>query len=65
VTVSRWPWFAVEAKVTETRIDPAFIYFRERLGLRLCYQVVLDGRRDFVQDGVRCLPADRFLGALV
>ena len=65
VTVSRRPWFAVEAKVSETRIDPALLFFRERLGLRHCYQVVLEGRRDFVQDGVRCLPAHRFLDALV
>jgi predicted AAA+ superfamily ATPase len=65
VTVSRRPWFAVEAKVTETRIDPALVYFRKRLGLRFCYQVVLEGRRDFLQDGVRCLPADRFLDALI
>jgi predicted AAA+ superfamily ATPase len=65
VTVSRRPWFAVEAKVAETRIDPALVYFRERLGLRHCYQVVLESRRDFLQDGVRCLPADRFLDALI
>jgi predicted AAA+ superfamily ATPase len=65
VTVSRRPWFAVEAKLRETRIDPALVYFRERLGLRLCYQVVLESRWDFLQDGVRCLPADRFLDALV
>jgi predicted AAA+ superfamily ATPase len=65
VTVSRRPWFAVEAKISETRIDPALVYFRDRLGLRLCYQVLLEGERDFLQDGVRCLPADRFLGALV
>lgn len=55
----------MEAKVKETCIDPALVYFRERLGLRLCYQVVLEGRRDFLQDGIRCLPADRFLDALV
>lgn len=28
-------------------------------------QVVLEGTRDFVEDGVRCLPAAQFLGALV
>ena len=65
VTVSRRPWFAVEAKVRETRISPALAFFRERLDLPFCYQVVLEGQRDFVQDGIRCLPADRFLGALV
>jgi predicted AAA+ superfamily ATPase len=65
VTVGRKPWFAVEAKLAETRIDPSLRYFRERLGLRWCYQVVLEGERDFVEDGVRCLPARSFLASLV
>jgi len=64
VTLGRKPWFAVEAKLTETRIDPALVYFRERLGLRWTYQVVLEGQRDFVEDGVRCLPARLLLAAL-
>jgi hypothetical protein len=29
------------------------------------YQVVLDGTRDLVEDGVRCLPAADFLAALM
>jgi hypothetical protein len=58
-------WFAVEAKLSETRIDPALVYFRERLKLRWAYQVVLEASRDFEQDGVRCLPARQFLAALV
>jgi len=61
----RKPWLAVEVKTSETSIDPALVYFRERLGTPWTYQVVLDGRRDFVEDGVRCLPAHKFLGALV
>lgn len=65
VTVAGKPWFAVEAKLKETRIDPSLVFFRERLSLRQCYQVVLEGNRDFVEDGVRCLPADRFLATLV
>ena len=64
VTLGRKPWFAVEAKVSETRIDPSLVYFRERLGLRWVYQAVLEGQRDFVENGVRCLPARRFLAAL-
>jgi len=59
------PWFAVEVKLTETRIDPALAFFRDRLSLRHCYQVVKDGTRDFVEDGIRCLPAAKFLAALV
>lgn len=65
VTVAGKPWFAVEAKTTETRIDPSLLYFRERLKIPWVYQVVLDAPRDFIEEGVRCVPAERFLAALV
>ncbi len=65
VTVDGRPWFAVEAKLNETRIDRALHYFRERLNIRHCYQVVRDAKRDFEQNGIRCVPATRFLGSLV
>jgi uncharacterized protein len=65
VTIGRRPWFAVEAKLTETAIDPSIVYFRDRLRIPFTYQVVLHGERDFVENGVRCLPASRFLTALV
>jgi predicted AAA+ superfamily ATPase len=65
VTVNRKPWFAVEAKTAESRVEPSLHYFRERIKIPWCYQVVLEGDRDFVQDQVRCLPAHRFLAALV
>jgi predicted AAA+ superfamily ATPase len=58
------PWMAVEAKLSETRIDRSLTYFRERLKIPWCYQVLLEGGRDFVQDGVRVVPAHRFLAAL-
>ncbi len=54
-----------EAKLRETRIDPALTYFRDRLRIPWTYQVTLEGTRDFTEDGVRCLPARLFLGALV
>jgi predicted AAA+ superfamily ATPase len=65
VTIARKPWLAVEAKLTETRIEPALVYFRERVKIPWVYQVVLDGTRDFEQSGIRCLPARQFLAALV
>ena len=64
VTLAGRPWFAVEAKISETRIDPSLRYFRERLSIPWTYQVVRDGKRDFVEDGFRCLPAASFLAAL-
>jgi predicted AAA+ superfamily ATPase len=65
ITAERRPWVAVEAKVSDTAIDPALTYFRERLKIPFVYQVVLEGTRDFVEDGVRCVPAADFLAALV
>jgi hypothetical protein len=64
VTVSGRPWLAVEARLTETRVDPALRYFRERLRIPFTYQVVLEAGRDFVQDDVRVVPAADFLAAL-
>ncbi len=64
VTYQGAPWFAVEAKTSQTRIDPNLLHFKERLGIPHAYQVVLNGERDFIEKGVRCLPAARFLDAL-
>lgn len=64
VVAGRKPWFAVEVKLGETRVDPALLYFKQRLRIPFAYQVTLEGTRDFVQDGVRVLPASRFLAAL-
>ncbi len=65
VMAGRKPWFLVEAKLSETRVDPSVVLFKERLGVPWAYQVTLEGGRDFVQDGVRVVPASRFLGGLV
>jgi len=64
VSAARKPWFAVEVKLSESRIDPALVHFRDRLAIPWSYQVVLEGTRDFVEKGVRVLPASRFLSAL-
>lgn len=65
VTVDRKPWFAVEAKLSDTAVDRSLPYYGERLKLDQQYQVVFDARRDFEKDGVRVLPARQFLAALV
>jgi len=65
VTVDRRPWFAVEAKLSGTTLDPSLAYFRDRLRIPWAYQVVLEGSRDFTQNGIHCVPARQFLGALV
>ncbi len=64
VTVDRKPWFAVEAKVSEEEAVRPLRYFGERLKIPFLFQVVLKGRRDFVENRVRVLPAAKFLGGL-
>jgi hypothetical protein len=65
VTLGRRPWFAVEAKLSETSVDPALPYFGQRLAISWLYQVTLSETRDFVEKGVRVLPASRLFAALV
>jgi predicted AAA+ superfamily ATPase len=65
VTHEGQPWFAVEAKLSAERIDPSFRYFGDRLNLPQRYQVVFDGKRNALIEGVHILPAHVFLSALV
>jgi len=65
VTHRARPWFAVEVKLAGTRVDPALVYFRDRLAIPWAYQITLEGDRDFVENGIRVLPARVFLSALV
>jgi hypothetical protein len=65
VTLDHKPWFAVEAKLSSSRIDPSLTYFNERIAIPWTYQVTLNGDRDYLKDGIRCLPAARFLASLV
>ena len=65
VTHEGQPWFAVEAKLSAERIDPSFRYFGDRLNLPQRYQVVFDGKRNALVEGVHILPAHVFLSALV
>ncbi|MFH2008599.1 MAG: ATP-binding protein [bacterium] len=64
VTHDNKPWFAVEVKLSSTRVDPSLRYFRDRLQIPWVYQVVLESDQMFVQDDVHCVPAHRFLAAL-
>jgi predicted AAA+ superfamily ATPase len=65
VMTGRRPWLLVEVKLAQTRVDPALADFKKRLSVPCAYQVTLEEGRDFVEDGVRVVPASRFLAALV
>lgn len=65
VTVDAKPWFAVEVKSQSEHLAAALPYFRDRLSVPFCYQVLRKPGVDKISGGVRILSADRFFAALV
>jgi uncharacterized protein len=63
ITIDRKPWFAVEAKLSNTGKNN-LRYFREKLKIPCAYCVALDESRFYESDGVIYAPAGRFLAAL-
>lgn len=53
------PIFAVECKSGEKNINPSLFYFMERTPIPKFYQVH-EGRKDYVNNGVRVLPVQNF-----
>ncbi|MBW2016151.1 MAG: ATP-binding protein [Deltaproteobacteria bacterium] len=64
VTYDKKPWFAVECKTTSRAVNPALIYFAERLEIPYLYQVTMEEGKDVLDGKVRLMPAGRFLAAL-
>jgi predicted AAA+ superfamily ATPase len=65
VTVDKKPWFAVEVKLSDTKISPSLYYFKERLNIPYVFQVVKSGGVDRFINGVRIISASRFLPAFI
>ncbi|MDJ0766076.1 MAG: ATP-binding protein [Myxococcota bacterium] len=65
LTYNRTPWIAVEVKQSGQSIDASLRYYVERLQIPHALQIVLEGKDDVVQDNIRCMPAAKFLSALV
>lgn len=65
VAVGGKPWFAVEVKSQSEHLAPTLPYFRDRLSVPFCYQVLSKPGVDKISGGVRIISADKFLSALV
>ena len=65
VTVGGKPWFAVEVKSQSEHLAPILPYFRDRLSIPFCYQLVRKPGVDTIVSGVRVVSADKFLSALL
>lgn len=66
VTIAGKPWFAVEAKLSDTDISKNLLYYNERLKIPYSYQVIKKPGVDiFTSSKVRIISADKFLAALI
>ena len=59
------PWFAMEVKVNESSVAPTLLYYKHKLDIPYCYQVVRKPGVDILKDDVRVVSADRFLLGLI
>jgi hypothetical protein len=65
VTVDKKPWFMVEVKNSDQGISKNIKYFRDKLNIPFCYQVVMKEGIDYLVNQIRVISADKFLTALV
>lgn len=65
VTWGGQPWFAVQTHLSDYHIRTPLRYFKDRLQIPWAYQLVREGHRDFEKEGIRSIPAHRFLPSLV
>jgi hypothetical protein len=65
VTIDKKPWFAVEAKINDVNTSPHLYYFKDKLKIPFCYQVVKSNGVDRFMKGVRIVSANRFLAGLI
>lgn len=65
VTIDDKPWFACEAKFQDEDPSANLKYFKDRLNIPYAYQIAYQGSKDYLSNGIRILPAAKFLGSLL
>lgn len=66
LTVNSKPWIAVETKLSDTSVSNNLIYYKERIDIPYCYQVIKQPGVDIITpSNIRIISADRFLTSLV
>lgn len=65
VTVNKKPWLAIEVKNSDQAISQSLRYFGKKLAIPWQYQLVKTANIDFIQDNIRVMSVDKFLGGLV
>jgi predicted AAA+ superfamily ATPase len=65
VTVDEKPWFAIEVKLQDETAASNLRYFRDRLRIPFCYQVLKKDGVDKIAEGIRVVSASKLLAGLV
>lgn len=65
ITNNKKPWFCVEVKQTDLSLSQNITYFKERLKIPYCYQVVGVPDVDYIKQGVRVMSVEKLLGGLI
>jgi hypothetical protein len=65
MTLDGAPWIAIEVKAADTSVSKHLHYFRTKLDVPYCYQVVGEKGVDFAQNGIRVTSVENLLAALV
>lgn len=65
ITRDGTPWIAIEVKAADTSVSKHLHYFRTRLAIPYCYQVVGEKGVDFAQNSIRVTSIENLLAALV
>jgi len=65
VTLHDQPWLAIEVKQNDTELSRALLYFKEKLKIPYCYQLVLKDDQDFIKNDIRVITIKKFLTALL
>jgi len=65
VTYNGAPWMAIEVKTADMAVSKHLHYFRTRLAIPYCFQVVGEKGIDFVQNGIRVTSVENLLAAMI
>ncbi|PIP27138.1 MAG: AAA family ATPase [Candidatus Moranbacteria bacterium CG23_combo_of_CG06-09_8_20_14_all_39_10] len=65
IAVDKKPWMAIEVKSSDQSISKNLQYFGGKLDIPFKYQLVQTENVDFIQNDIRVMSVDKFLGALV
>ena len=65
VSINKKPWFAVEAKLSETDVSKSLLYYKDKLKIPYVYQVVKGSGINRLVKDVNIISADRFLSSLI